>query len=441
MKSVIKIAFFITLFFGVQLVNAQDEAMKTRLIRIFPKYIEWDNSNDLTEFNITVLSQSKTLSDALKVSLADKSVNKTPIIISTYSKIKNIKNCQILVVDNTYNIQSVIKKIGNYQTLLITDQEQTDNFMINFVYVDYRFKFELNVGALNQYNFKYNPNLSSVASKILNQKIGDLNSDGKEEKQSNSLTPKSNFSESESSTHSFQIDTVINDNPELTKKPIFDSSFLEKNRQLLLEENKNIEEALAELDTTENLQALMNAEQKLIDSERSILALQKKFNEANQLAIANQKLFDQEKINTKAIKSKNQILFWGILISFVLLLTTIYFLFLGKRLNVKVKKALNEVSEVNEELNQTNEELETQRNEIERQKQVVEEAHNDIKDSINYAKRIQNAILPATSLIKKQLPESFVLYRPKDIVAGDFYWRRHRRFIVDLPSESGGLGR
>ena len=128
MKSVIKIAFFITLFFGVQLVNAQDEAMKTRLIRIFPKYIEWDNSNDLTEFNITVLSQSKTLSDALKVSLADKSVNKTPIIISAYSRIKDLENCQILVVDNTYNIQSVIKKIGNYQTLLITDQEQTDNF-------------------------------------------------------------------------------------------------------------------------------------------------------------------------------------------------------------------------------------------------------------------------------------------------------------------------
>ena len=48
--------------------------------------------------------------------------------------------------------------------------------------------------------------------------------------------------------------------------------------------------------------------------------------------------------------------------------------------------------------------------------------NKEILDSINYAKRIQNAILPPQRLIKELLPESFVLYLPKDIVAGDFYW-------------------
>jgi serine phosphatase RsbU (regulator of sigma subunit)/lipopolysaccharide biosynthesis regulator YciM len=56
------------------------------------------------------------------------------------------------------------------------------------------------------------------------------------------------------------------------------------------------------------------------------------------------------------------------------------------------------------------------------QKEIVEEKNREITDSINYAKRIQAAILPPTKLIKKHLPESFVLYLPKDIVAGDFYW-------------------
>lgn len=56
------------------------------------------------------------------------------------------------------------------------------------------------------------------------------------------------------------------------------------------------------------------------------------------------------------------------------------------------------------------------------QKSEIEEAHKEIKDSIAYAKRIQSAILPPDSLIKKHLPDSFVLYKPKDIVAGDFYW-------------------
>ena len=46
----------------------------------------------------------------------------------------------------------------------------------------------------------------------------------------------------------------------------------------------------------------------------------------------------------------------------------------------------------------------------------------EITDSIIYAKRIQSAILPPNKIIKNHLPNSFILYKPKDIVAGDFYW-------------------
>ncbi|MGV3630662.1 MAG: tetratricopeptide repeat protein [Bacteroidota bacterium] len=59
---------------------------------------------------------------------------------------------------------------------------------------------------------------------------------------------------------------------------------------------------------------------------------------------------------------------------------------------------------------------------IEKQKHLVEEKNNEILDSITYAKRIQSAILPQEKLIKGVFPDSFILYKPKDIVAGDFYW-------------------
>ncbi len=52
----------------------------------------------------------------------------------------------------------------------------------------------------------------------------------------------------------------------------------------------------------------------------------------------------------------------------------------------------------------------------------VEEKQREITDSINYAKRIQEAILPSFDFIKTHLPDSFIYYQPKDIVAGDFYW-------------------
>lgn len=59
---------------------------------------------------------------------------------------------------------------------------------------------------------------------------------------------------------------------------------------------------------------------------------------------------------------------------------------------------------------------------IEKQKKLVEERNEKITDSINYAQRIQQAILPSDELIKSLLPDSFILFYPKDIVSGDFYW-------------------
>jgi serine phosphatase RsbU (regulator of sigma subunit) len=52
----------------------------------------------------------------------------------------------------------------------------------------------------------------------------------------------------------------------------------------------------------------------------------------------------------------------------------------------------------------------------------LEETHKEITDSIAYAKRIQSAILPPIKLVKEYLKDSFILYKPKDVVAGDFYW-------------------
>jgi serine phosphatase RsbU (regulator of sigma subunit) len=61
-------------------------------------------------------------------------------------------------------------------------------------------------------------------------------------------------------------------------------------------------------------------------------------------------------------------------------------------------------------------------NKISAQKMMLEHKNKEITDSINYAQRIQSAILPSSDYVNKTLPNSFVLYKPKDIVAGDFYW-------------------
>jgi len=59
---------------------------------------------------------------------------------------------------------------------------------------------------------------------------------------------------------------------------------------------------------------------------------------------------------------------------------------------------------------------------INKLKEVVELKHKEVMDSVNYAKRIQEAILPHTGEISTSFPDSFVLFKPRDIVSGDFYW-------------------
>ena len=69
---------------------------------------------------------------------------------------------------------------------------------------------------------------------------------------------------------------------------------------------------------------------------------------------------------------------------------------------------------------------------IEQQKELAEEQKKDITDSIQYAENIQRALLPTTRNLKEALPDGFVLFQPKDIVSGDFYWMQHHNDRVYL---------
>ncbi len=82
----------------------------------------------------------------------------------------------------------------------------------------------------------------------------------------------------------------------------------------------------------------------------------------------------------------------------------------------------NRIEQKNEELHILNNEINQQKDAISSQLNEIERKNKEITDSINYAETIQSALLPPLALIKSYFPESFVLYKPKDIVSGDFYW-------------------
>jgi serine phosphatase RsbU (regulator of sigma subunit)/Tfp pilus assembly protein PilF len=86
--------------------------------------------------------------------------------------------------------------------------------------------------------------------------------------------------------------------------------------------------------------------------------------------------------------------------------------------------------------------LEAQNSEIQQQKEVIEESNKNMTDSITYAKRIQEAILPAKELKYRLFPDAFVFYHPRDIVSGDFYWfaeKEGRRIIAAVDCTGHGV--
>ena len=94
---------------------------------------------------------------------------------------------------------------------------------------------------------------------------------------------------------------------------------------------------------------------------------------------------------------------------------------------LKMRDELAETERILEQkVKERTEEVVKQRDENERQRLKLEELYKDVTDSIRYAKRLQYSILPTDKRIEEVCPDSFVLFKPKDIVSGDFYWFDNR---------------
>jgi serine phosphatase RsbU (regulator of sigma subunit) len=118
----------------------------------------------------------------------------------------------------------------------------------------------------------------------------------------------------------------------------------------------------------------------------------------------NEKREEQNILLSERLKNKSLQIYFA-LAAILLLLGLAFFIFRGLRQKNKANIALSDKNKI-----------------IEEKSLLVEEQHKDITDSIKYAQRIQQAILPPDKLWNNILPQSFVFYQPKDILSGDFYW-------------------
>ena len=127
----------------------------------------------------------------------------------------------------------------------------------------------------------------------------------------------------------------------------------------------------------------------------------------------------EQEIEVQKLKVKEQLFQRNVLIISVIVVILVLGL-VYNRYSVK-RKANTDLSRANSTLELKN--------------AIIEQKNSEITDSIKYAQRIQNAILPSLQRFSQALPQSFIIYKPKDIVSGDFYWME-----TLLPEQHGGEG-
>lgn len=115
---------------------------------------------------------------------------------------------------------------------------------------------------------------------------------------------------------------------------------------------------------------------------------------------------EKEKLLAREEKEKQQIIIYSISGGFILLLLLALLIYRNLQQNKKQSKIISV------------------------QKDMIEEKQKELLDSIHYAERIQKTLLANTELINHFVPENFILFKPKDIVSGDFYWATHKSINI-----------
>ncbi len=164
----------------------------------------------------------------------------------------------------------------------------------------------------------------------------------------------------------------------------------------------------------------------------------------NKLATDTVKKAEEIKVQKEEVKRREQWLTGAIIFIVVVLIFSFLLTWMYRRMK-KAYKLLAiqnaEILEKNEEIKAQSELIKTQADKLAEQHQITLKQKQEIIDSINYAKRIQQAIFPTKEYINGMLNDHFILFKPRDIVSGDFYWmKKIKNFIIVVAADSTGHG-
>tara|TARA_B100000508_G_scaffold141093_1_gene146508 strand:+ start:7176 stop:8780 length:1605 start_codon:yes stop_codon:yes gene_type:complete len=188
----------------------------------------------------------------------------------------------------------------------------------------------------------------------------------------------------------------------------------------------NYEESLFALEEVRKLESEIQNEKQIELAKE----LERKYNAEKHKQEARINALELENSKVTLSQQQNIIWFLGIgVVVFVILMVLVF-------INYRQKKKINEQLEENNIL------LQEQKQKTEDQNLQLARKNKEITDSINYAKRIQEAILPSRYTISESIDNGFIMFKPKDVVSGDFYWmeeKNNRLFLAAADCTGHGV--
>ncbi len=407
-------------------------------------------------FKIVVVSYDDEIYDVFVNKFSGKKIRGLEVKVQKvkFNKLNN-SNAHIVYLSEEFNnrVDDIFSSLKRKHTLLVTNNyPEVDYTMINFIEEKGKIKFKLN-----------SKNIKKAGIKISNELYWLGGNEDDMRKINEALKKDLALNEKMVEELNKAIEDKVNENKKLSKS----NELLKKDK---IDYEKKIEKLKKDLDDTkkqiENRKKklakqdlLLKAKEKEIRAKQDeiisqeikidryrvdILEREKKFTDLNNLIRANNDtIASQENVLEKKNEYIQKQLFYRYIYIFVILVLLIvaYFIYRNYRLNRRMNKTL---SEKNEEIILQKDKLQKQANTLDVTNKQLKENNFQIKAGIRYAKTIQLAVLPGANSISGYF-KSFVFFRPKDHVSGDFFWaycmkKQDRKFFFAAVVDCTGHG-
>jgi serine phosphatase RsbU (regulator of sigma subunit) len=452
------IVFILCAGFGsAQRQPSNNAPLQVMFIYNFTRYIQWEMEPGQKNFRIGTLGADSLMRKELnKLTITARKIHSLPLKITHFKTLREVSHVEVLYIDFS-EVKNI--KVGQFgkQTLIVTaNNPDLNNTMISFFKDDEKMRFAMNTIHINKAGLKYSPELLALASASITgaDKETDRVAAGgwldvfEKIEMARNADQQITLSGEEIEEVAKRIETQKKTLSE--KEEMLDDLWkkIETKERTLSEQNQKIEEQLTQIKAQ---QARLRQQEKMLaeqdaaisgqqydirmqagrlkrqekalqytiarnrEQQRDLLRKQK---EARQLAlnIMNQrKVLHEHEMKIRRQFEKINLQRLTIFLALCVLVMVIF-------LSIIIYRSLLRIRLKNRIIADQKNLVERQKREVESQKRVIEQKNREMMDSINYAMRIQRALLASEKLLKENLRSYFQILLPKDVVSGDFYW-------------------